>query len=259
MSHRMCCTWRSVVPQTACELSGNVDFLPTWGTYNLDTISPLLAPSFSLYPPLSLFSHPQDTFLWLKGPTLMSLPYPLPPREQISLCSQKCWVLLFAVYTEICWGCKLSPNICSLEWSWRGGKDRTGVRVVERSSARMCYVWALCVCVCVYNYSNKCFVSLLSALLAAPRKQNIYLCNCTQSVHSHRQVHFISTFLMRKLFASQMCARDRSKRLLVHESPCKWRKTVKSDKQKNYNKKRRRVFKWSMVGTTTELSVSVSH
>lgn len=70
------------------------------------------------------------------SPSFSTLPHhheisPPPPhplfffQEQISLCSQKCWVLLFALYTEIRWGCKLSPNICSLEWS-RRGEARTG-------------------------------------------------------------------------------------------------------------------------------------
>lgn len=123
--------------------------------------------------PVSLFFSPSSMS------TLMMLyiePKPPPPptlfffQEQISRCSQKCWVLLFALYTQIRWGCKLSPNICSLEWS-RKGKARTGLVcmlfTVTLSECVMygcvcAWVWVnahSCVCGCVNNYSNRCFVS----------------------------------------------------------------------------------------------------
>lgn len=91
------------------------------------------------------------------------------PHEQISLCSQKCWVLLFVEYIEICWGHKLSPNICSLEW--RQEEARTGqlcMLLRGKGALIRCvmygfmHVWAHVhthICVCVNNYSNRYFVS----------------------------------------------------------------------------------------------------
>lgn len=174
-------------------------------------------------------------------------------------CSQKCWVLLFAFHAEIRWGCELSPNICSLEWR-RRGEGRWGwdgymafthacvVHVLGEHAhtntrthvSKQLFKWVLCI--------------LLNALLAAPRKQNPHLCNCTQSKQGRqtaKQVHGISTFCRRKLFGSQMHERAQSRAPPLHESLCKSRKIVKSDKQKNWKED------YSITGVT-ELSASAS-
>lgn len=84
-------------------------------------------------------------------------------KSRSRFCSQKCWVPLFALHTEIRWGCKLSPNICSLEWSRRSA--RTGLVCMLFSEALSEWVMNgfVCASVCMRmwlnNYSNRCFVS----------------------------------------------------------------------------------------------------
>lgn len=126
-------------------------------------------------------------------PTIFAILYidsktpPLPHfQEHICLSNQKCWVLLFALYTEIRWGCKLSQNICSLEGSMRG-EARTGlVRAVHCCSVRMCYVY-----VWVHaQLFKQVLCILLSALLVAPRKRKTKYPN--RHTHSHKTgaLHF---------------------------------------------------------------------
>lgn len=142
-------------------ISGNEEFSRNQ-SHNCDTLSPLHAPLFTH------FFSPILMILYIDSKS-----FPPPYQEQISLCSQKCWVLLFALYTEICWGCKLSPNICSLEWS-RRGEARTGLvcmlfSVALSECVMYGFVWVcvcLCACACKWTiiqigalYLFECFIS----------------------------------------------------------------------------------------------------
>lgn len=131
--------WCCPVPLrlVAPDVSGNREFFPdATDSQPWHSFTSVCTPSHSFPPPILMIPY-----IDLKAS-------PPPPQEQISLCSQKCWVLLFALYTEIRWGCKLSPNICSLEWRRRGGSEGwIGAHVVRCISVRICYV----TCACVYT------------------------------------------------------------------------------------------------------------
>ena len=139
----------------AADVSGNREFTYATDSQPWHTFTSACTPSHSLRSP------PSSWYLTLTQKASPPLPH---FQEQISLCSQKCWVLLFALYTEIRWGCKLSPNICSLEWSRRGeARTGIGVHVAPCRSVRMCYVW-ICICLCVRAcewtiIQIRCFVS----------------------------------------------------------------------------------------------------
>lgn len=174
-------------------------------TCNLDTVSPLRVPSFSLFLPLS--THPHDTLQWLKGHPSPHFKSTFPIAARSAEC---CCLLCTQKFAEA-----VSCPQTSAPWSG-AQEERQGLDWCACCSAPLCQnVW-ICMCACVRmrvnNYSNRCFVSFLSALLAAPRKPNTYLCNCTQNIQTcigtrsctHRCASFL-LFLMYKLFGSQIC------------------------------------------------------
>lgn len=131
---------------------------PTW--FNNDTTG---TTSLSGFFPHTLATLTQfHLYVHLSSPVVTTpcITWEPPP------CSQKCWVLLFAFYAEIRWGCELSLSICSLEWrrrgERRGGEDGTvhGVHStyvlcmfwVNIHTQTLAHTWA-------NNYSNGCFVS----------------------------------------------------------------------------------------------------
>lgn len=140
-------------------------------TRNLDTVSPLHAP---------LLPHGHNTLHYMRRPP----PHPsTPPATKngfpfVSRIAECCWLLFTQKFAEA-----VSCPPTSAPWS-EEGEERRGdhIRVVH-STYVSCMFW---VKTHTHSHVSKLLYKsvlciFLNALLAAPRKQNTHLCNCTQS------------------------------------------------------------------------------
>lgn len=147
-------------------------------TCNLDTVSPLCAPFLPLLPlsAIIIIRPPPPFFFKSK--------FPFAARS-----AECCCLLCTQKFAEA-----VSCPQTSAPWSGVG-EERQGL-----GGCTCCLMWlcqnVLCMdlYVCVHaRVSEQLFKSMLgtflNALLAAPSKQNTYLCNCTHGIHIGTHTH----------------------------------------------------------------------